>query len=400
MRALVVADDLTGACDAGIKFVESGLSTLVLTRPVENIHGGYDVLAVDTETRNMDAQEAYRIVKEVSERFKSSFEIYYKKIDSTMRGHVGAEVEAMLEGLNFRAAIVSPAYPENARTVVGGYLFVNGELLEKTEFATPGGTGSYIPHLLGKETSGEADRIDLSLMRRGFEAVRDRIEKLIRRGIRIIVADAVSRRDLEALVEACSGMDEGLLLCGSAGLAEELARRIAVKEGGLLMVSGSLKRETLDQIEELERRLPVKVFKLDPQEILKGEPSTLLLESLLRELRLRGITVLASALSKTDGIPGAEETARKALSRTVKRILGEVKTDLIAIGGETATSILSELHVHSLRPMREVGEGIPLSVIPDGEWEGVRVVTKAGGFGSAEALVDLVKKLTTRRRNL
>ncbi|MEM2122945.1 MAG: four-carbon acid sugar kinase family protein [Candidatus Bathyarchaeia archaeon] len=400
MRVLVLADDLTGACDAGVQFVENGLSTLVLTGPSESFHGEYDVLAVNTDTRNMDVNEAYEIVRSVSGRFKSSFEVFYKKIDSTMRGHVGAEVEAMLEGLDLKAAVVSPAYPENGRIVLGGYVFVYGELLEKTELIEHEGVGSYIPRLLSMETSSGVERVDLSLTKRGVEAIRDRVEELIRKGFRIIVADAASRGDLEIIAEACLGIGEGLLLCGSAGLARELARRIVRKAGGILVVSGSLKRETLEQIGEAERRFSLKVFKLNPREILEGGPSSLLLDSLLEEIKLRGITVLTSASSKDDRIPGAEETACKALSHAVRRILEEVRMDLIIFGGDTAASILSDLQVHSLRLIRDLGEGIPLGVIPDGRWEGVRVVTKAGGFGSREALVDLLNRLTAMERNL
>ncbi|MGC8962041.1 MAG: four-carbon acid sugar kinase family protein, partial [Candidatus Bathyarchaeia archaeon] len=321
MKVLVVADDLTGACDAGVQFAESGLSTLVLTGPTVEFHGECDVLVVNSGTRNMDVKEAYNIVREVSECFKSSSEAYYKKIDSTMRGHVGAEVEAMLEGLGLRAAVLSPAYPENGRIVLGGHLFVNGRPLEKTEFIEHEEAGSYIPNLLGRETSSQVDCIDLSLTRRGAEAVRGKVIALIRRGSRIIVVDAVSRRDLEVIVEACSGVDKDILLCGSAGLAKELANHTIRKSGAILVVSGSLKRETLEQIKEAERRFSIKAFRLTPREILEGEPSGFLLDSLLEELKLRGIAVLTSALSRDDGIPGAEKTARRALSRAVSRIL-------------------------------------------------------------------------------
>ena len=394
LRVLVLADDLTGACDAGVQFAEDGLSTLILTRPMGRFHGGCDVLVVNTETRKLDVYEAYKRVKEVSEIFKSSFEAYYKKVDSTMRGHVGAEVEAMLEGLGLRAAVMSPAYPENGRVVLGGHLFVNGEPLDKTEFMEHEGAGSYIPHIIGREVGGKVACIDLSLMRRGVDAVRDKVRELIHGGVRIIVADAASRGDLKTIVEACSGVDDGLLLCGSAGLARELANHIAGGLGGVLVVSGSLKKETLEQIGEAERKLPMRAFKLSPGEIREGKPSGLLLDSLLKELKLRGIAALTSALSRGDEIPGAGEAARKTLSRTVRRILMEVKlSHLVIIGGDTAASILSEMQVHSLKPLREVGEGIPLNVIPHGRWRGLKVVTKAGGFGSAEALLDALNRL-------
>lgn len=399
LKVLVVADDLTGACDAGIQFVEVGLSTIVLMRPVKDFHGECEVLAVNTETRNKSDEEAYSIVRKISEHFKGAFQVFYKKIDSTMRGHIRVEVEAMLEGLDLRAAIVTPAYPENGRIVLDGYLFVNGELLEKTEFAEQREGTSYIPGLLHRENSGEVSCMDISLIRRGINAVKDRVKELVQGGVRIIVADAMSRSDLRCIAEACLDMDEKLLFCGSAGLAEEVAHHIVRKGKAVLVVSGSLKRETLRQIEEVKRRFSVGVFKLSPQAILKEEPSEALLDSLLREIKRRRVAVLTSAASGDDKIPGAEKAACRTLSRAVRHILEELRADLILTGGDTAASILSDLAVYSLKPIEEVGEGIPLNEILDGRWRGVKVITKAGGFGSTEVLADIVDKLVVGRRN-
>src|SRR3989304_1277724 len=50
----------------------------------------------------------------------------FKKIDSTMRGAVGPEVEALLGVAQARTALVCPAFPAEGRTVVGGILRVHG----------------------------------------------------------------------------------------------------------------------------------------------------------------------------------------------------------------------------------------------------------------------------------
>ena len=54
-------------------------------------------------------------------------QLVYKKIDSTLRGHVGAELQAALAAAPlFAGAIVAPAFPEQGRTLSGGRLRVQG----------------------------------------------------------------------------------------------------------------------------------------------------------------------------------------------------------------------------------------------------------------------------------
>ena len=67
MKLLMIADDFTGALDAGVQFAKKGFSTRVLVYgkegfgKIENV----DVLVVDTETRHKSPQEAYQIVYQI-----------------------------------------------------------------------------------------------------------------------------------------------------------------------------------------------------------------------------------------------------------------------------------------------------------------------------------------------
>ena len=66
--------------------------------------------------------------------------------------------------------------------------------------------------------------IDLTDVASGKEALRRVVEREQRAGRRIIIFDAVSRRDLATIAEVALSMETVPLLAGSAGLAGEVAR--------------------------------------------------------------------------------------------------------------------------------------------------------------------------------
>jgi 4-hydroxythreonine-4-phosphate dehydrogenase len=143
----IIADDLTGACDTGIAFAVAGLPTFVA-------FGGGDpppaqIVAVDTDTRRMNRAAAVERVRAAARRaYRDGARTIYKKIDSTLRGHVAAETAALLEGAaaeGQRGALVvaAPAFPPLGRTTRGGRVYVRGTPLEETEvWRDSGMTGS------------------------------------------------------------------------------------------------------------------------------------------------------------------------------------------------------------------------------------------------------------------
>ncbi len=103
----LIADDLTGAMDAGLQFGKRGLRALV---PLGwQALPDAEVLVVDTDTREATASEAHRRVGLVAGALCGR--TLFKKVDSTMRGNVGYELRALLEVLSPRAIVVAPAFP-------------------------------------------------------------------------------------------------------------------------------------------------------------------------------------------------------------------------------------------------------------------------------------------------
>src|SRR5258705_480938 len=88
----IVADDLTGACDTGALFAARG-PVPVTVWPDPPLHA--PVTVVDTESRTLDPVDAARRVSGVARNLARTR--FFKKIDSTLRGPIGAELDALLE---------------------------------------------------------------------------------------------------------------------------------------------------------------------------------------------------------------------------------------------------------------------------------------------------------------
>lgn len=125
LRLGMIADDLTGACDAAAPFAARGLRTLVwLSRDFD---APADLLVVSTDSRADPPETARRKVRQARlalERRGAS--LFYKKLDSTLKGNLGPEIDAALEGGAHPFALVAPAFPAMGRTFVDGRLHVHG----------------------------------------------------------------------------------------------------------------------------------------------------------------------------------------------------------------------------------------------------------------------------------
>jgi DNA-binding transcriptional regulator YiaG len=145
VRALVIADDLTGAGDAGLAFRKQGLSVWVSLAARGGEHGAApDALVLSTGTRNRSESDAGAVLRGLAERVAQTLEdpapgstppLVYKKIDSTLRGWVGTEIKALLDHVPVPAAWVVPSYPKQGRRLEGGVYTVHGRPLHETEFA-------------------------------------------------------------------------------------------------------------------------------------------------------------------------------------------------------------------------------------------------------------------------
>src|SRR5687768_12666410 len=131
LRLLVLADDLTGATDAGMYFAREGVSSVVQTEPVtSNFSRDQQVLVINTETRHFFPEiAAARIAGFAKTAKQLGVKLFFKKTDSTLRGNVGAELAALLETTGEKKMAFVPALPALGRTTKNGLQFVRGKPL-------------------------------------------------------------------------------------------------------------------------------------------------------------------------------------------------------------------------------------------------------------------------------
>ena len=414
----VIADDFTGACDVAVQFKKQGLETVVLTdiEFLGSFKGVFDVVVVDTETRNLTSEDAYRKVRRAVRLLRqNNVKLVYKKIDSTLRGNIGAEINAVIDELDVKAIIVAPAFPDQKRTVINGYLLVNGEPLEKTEYAydplSPV-SGSRVSMLIEKQAKKKVGEILLSQIRKDVDLIVKKIRSQIEAGKEVIVADAEIQSDLERIAEASLALN--VLLCGSAGLASALSYRLAV-QSRVLVVSGSVNKVTLNQIEMAVKKLDVKLIEpvlsgilQDKERIdevsddLVDEAEKALAEGKDVIIRLAGSRSLISEIQGAGKRLGMNklqvaDLLLSILSRATRKILGgHCFKGLILIGGDTSIRIMDALGAKAIRSEGEFLPGIPSGRIIGGICDGMQVVTKAGGFGDRYTLVKIIRSLKGR----
>jgi uncharacterized protein YgbK (DUF1537 family) len=93
-------------------------------------------------------------------------------------------------------------------------------------------------------------------------------------------------------------------------------------------------------------------------------------------------------------LPGKEEMIPQALGKAAVRILKKVRLGgLVLTGGDLAMGVCERLSSSALRVEDEVLPGIPSSTLTDGPFRGLRMVTKAGGFGEKDALWRIIQYL-------
>jgi uncharacterized protein YgbK (DUF1537 family) len=247
---------------------------------------------------------------------------------------------------------------------------------------------------------------------RGTEAVRAETLREHEGGTGILVADAVSEDDLRAIAEAASSLAERPLLCGSAGLAEEVPHAFGLlpRRGGVLVLAGTVSTVTARQIDVLERMMQAMVVTIDSGEMFGGEErrrrEVARIQSMAKEVLDDGRDMVVRwARSGQE----AEEAKKMSISQNPSQVVLSTFRDiakalvdkslkgLILTGGDTAMNVMNALEATGINVQGEVEAGVPAVTIAGGRWDGLRVVTKAGAFGDDLTLTRAVQYLRRKR---
>lgn len=427
MKIAVIADDLTGAGDTGVQFAKRGLQVSVLLQSVSETEAvsARDVLVLDTDSRSLDAESAYQRSAEASRCAQASgADVVFKKIDSTMRGNLGSEIDAVYDTFRPDFVVIAPAYPETGRLVREGRLYVHGKPLHETEFAndpkTPV-TESYIPDLLRRQTKQPIEVIPSAILAGGSSVLELVLQSCMSRGISYLLIDSADDDDLHRIVSLIEETTYSIVWVGSAGLARQLAiqhsslaqpspQEYRKHDGPILVVIGSVSPRSRRQLDVLLSNPEVRGIRMEAyrlvysktereQELAKAEEEAALtlsanLHTVLYSSGDREAIRLAQDAGIRNGMDAQEvsNAVSQALGESVSRVLRQVRVGgIVMTGGDTAKHACSALHAIEFRVFDEVESGVPIGLLMMDE--PLPAVTKAGGFGSDQVLLRALESL-------
>ena len=394
---LVLADDLTGANDTGVQFAKQHVSVYVTNYTaynLESIDRDFSVVVVNTESRHLAPEEAAQRVADVTaDAYCKGIRCFYKKTDSTLRGNIGAELDAVMKSAHVEQLIFVPAFPAAGRTTVHGFQLVYGTPVHETEFASdpcnPVRT-SDIAALIAMQANRP-----VQLMKASETAL-----FLDKRGI--FLFDASTENDLIRISAALKQQPRLRVYGGAASFAVflpdllKIPRLISKKPqpmAKLLVVNGSLNRISLEQIAR------AKSEGISTYRISSGQIDYTVLDKITHDFRSHDTVSITSALTGGDIVQctsGVCTTILGSLAEMVKEVLHRTGNVTLALfGGDTASLVLSSMGCSGLVPLSELCAGVTVSETL-GLKQPLTVITKSGGFGGP-SIIDTIRQFTKGR---
>ena len=424
---LIIADDLTGAADCGVACARCGVDSkalLWLPNSLEEATGleSVGVLSIDADTRGLRPEQAANAVEKLLDQLDALLKgshrtLLFKKVDSTLRGNVAAEIAAILKvrrtqtrGTRRVVVVFAPASPEHGRTTVNGRQRVHGQALEDSDLwkREEAPARSDITELL-REVGLTCGLVELSSVRAGVVPLEKAIVTLAR-NVDIVICDAASDADLRDIAVASMALGTDTVWAGSAGLARHIPAAAGLAPefdsltnatfapGPTLFVVGSPATVSQEQARVLSA-LPEIIAYSVPQAILLGgghSPGFQELGKQIADTLKIGNDVLLHFDPAENCSPAESRSLVKSLA-TLIHDCARYTGALVVTGGETARAILDEWSIERLRLIGEVEPGLPFAVA-EGWSRNIPILTKAGGFGASSSLVHCREFLSKLKR--
>jgi uncharacterized protein YgbK (DUF1537 family) len=414
-RMIILADDLTGANDTAIQFVNRGLSAVVIThneRFNPDFYEEYDVIAVSTNSRGMSAVDAYNAVRETIRKGKirdKSF--FYKKVDSVLRGNPGGELAAVIDEIGIPLVIVAPSFPANQSILKHGRLSSGTGVVDAVQ-------------VLSEGINRKVESIPLEEIRLGEKNMVNYIMDHHAGGTAVFIADAVSDTDLEMIYRSSMRLEKPIVLAGAAAFASHIAASMGntteryswqadlislKKNGSTLVIAGTRQGETAAQITTLSRILSIPIIHFKVSRVIEGKSQEAIAESfeeVAQQMRQKkNICIVAVESMFKSAIPlgdVARHTENENIGNIITDALGILARKLfeafefsvmICTGGDTSLGVCSSLEITGLQPVAEICPGIPLGKIIGGPYAGRYIITKSGRFGNNASLIEITQYL-------
>ena len=419
-QCIVVADDLTGANATGVLLKKMNYQTYTVmnSERIElSLLEGCDCIMYPTDSRGIQPDQAYNRVYNVTKLLKNEqVKVYSKRIDSTMRGNVGSETDAILDALGPEyVAISAPCFPASGRLVIGGYMLVKGLPLHKTEAAldpkTPV-TVSVVKEIFEQQSKYQVGSIMMCDMMSGKHELAEQMIRLVTKGSRIIVTDCVTQEDLDLIADAVITSKLKFVAVDPGVFTATIARKLIVPtdkvtKKKILAVVGSVNPVTRMQMEELwlTQRTAYNIMVKTAEFLESDERRETEIVRITEEVRTASehsdiMTVTGDGIYPenridftryadryADGVDGMTNQINEAFAEIAYRVFAENHNfqGIYSSGGDITVAVCRRFRTAGICLLDEV---LPLAAYGQflkGDFDGVHIITKGGMVGEQDA---------------
>lgn len=375
---VVIADDITGAAEiAGIGLRFGLRVNLMMYHGEEYIAfpEGCDLMVYATDTRSLPVEEAVAETARLARALKAGMNGHYelfKKTDSALRGHIVSELQALMDTLGIKSALLLPQNPSKQRIIRNGMYYINDVPLHKTSFSYdpefPASTANVIDYF--------GNRVALLPPREtGKEAG-------------IYIANASTS---EEVVCYASSLNSQTLPAGGADFfthyliakghsTKEIAPFSGLGNNESIVVCGSTAKHLLSSFDYI-RRKNISACNM-PERVFLGSDSTEWINELKAVYQQHPSLILQINHPPQEGREVAVRL-RQVMGKAVLSLLSErYPQELIIEGGATAYSILELLGWKSFTVKQEVSPGV-IQIVPTNHTN-ITVTLKPGSYSWGE----------------
>lgn len=419
-QCVVIADDLTGANATGVLLTKSNYNAYTVLNSERldlKLLSDSDCIIYPTDSRAIDSSIAYNRVYNVAKLLKDDIvKVYSKRIDSTLRGNLGSETDAILDALGEDfVAIAAPCFPEANRIVSGGYMLVNTVPLHKTAAATdpknPVRTSS-VREVFEKQTKYPVASLFIGDIMKGKEYLAKKIKEYQLKGIRTIIFDCISKEDLDVIASGVIESGIHFVAVDPGTFTAAISRKLITpneskSKNKVLATIGSVNEVAKSQVDELF--LAQKVFNVyvDSRELVESadrrskeiirvvdeiidncsdyEVCSVIGDGIMPENRLDLNSYARRFNLSTEDI---SNFINNSLAEITYQILNKDSSfkGLYTSGGDITVAISKRFQTYGIRLLDEV---VPLASYGEfigGDYNGLNVVTKGGMAGDKHSL--------------
>lgn len=412
-KYIVIADDLTGSNATCSLFKKIGLRAASILKLQGDRNYDVDVISYSTASRGLDKEEAYNKVSEAIKTLKNKdVLVYNKRIDSTLRGNIGTEINAMLDNLeDDRIAVVVPAYPDSGRIVVNKTMLVNGVLLENSDAGkdpkTPIKT-SCVESLIQKDIKYSSTYFTLSDIAQPIEEIAKKIQEAIKKS-RVLIFDAVNNEDIIKISKAIIHSNINIVTVDPGPFTLYYSKELQKKnhlEKKILMVIGSVTATTKKQIEYILQEEDIFLVKMKVEDFFEKETCLKEIERVISYIK-KGIASYDLFLVTTSPIGDEKKADLQKLAENLNTTVEEISKIIANTLTETVVKILKEtekfegvyssggdITIALLEKLKAIGVEIREEVIPlaaygriiGGDFPNLKLVSKGGMVGDEKTI--------------